>query len=87
MQLHLSLCEVDLAWAEMELMSSGQLVSVCAGHPGLVCQGGTTLTPLAQLMRQYMTLTLLDVLVEMLDLGSLSLDSLILLLKVHTKQV
>ncbi|XP_005110367.1 uncharacterized protein LOC101856989 [Aplysia californica] len=80
-QLHLSLCEVDLACAELTSIPRAELVSVCASNPSLVHCNLEAFTPLAQLMRQHLAPVLLDILVDMLDRCLMSLDSLIILLK------
>ncbi|RUS87900.1 hypothetical protein EGW08_004316 [Elysia chlorotica] len=80
-QLNLQLCEVDAACQELRTIQPSGLVDVCATHPALLHDNLSSFTDLAQLMRRHLASTLLDALVEMVDKGSMSLDSLLLLLK------
>ncbi|GFS07189.1 hermansky-Pudlak syndrome 3 protein [Elysia marginata] len=80
-QLNLQLCEVESACQELRSIQPAGLVDVCATHPALLHDNLSSFTALAQLMRQHLASTLLDSLVEMVDRGSMSLDSLLLLLK------
>ncbi|KAK3803563.1 hypothetical protein RRG08_023282 [Elysia crispata] len=80
-QLNLQLCEVESACEELRSIQPPGLVDVCATHPALLHDNLSSFTALAQLMRQHLSSTLLDSLVEMVDQGSMSLDSLLLLLK------
>ncbi|GFN90377.1 hermansky-Pudlak syndrome 3 protein homolog [Plakobranchus ocellatus] len=80
-QLNLQLCEVESACQELRSIQPSGLVDVCATHPALLHDGLSSFTALAQLMRQHLSSTLLESLVEMVDRGSMSLESLLVLLK------
>ncbi|CAL1547574.1 unnamed protein product [Lymnaea stagnalis] len=79
-QLHLSSCEVDHACSLLTSIHKPSLVDICSSHPSLIRENLSTFTSLAQMMRQHMSHTLLEILVEMLDRCVMSLDSLLILL-------
>lgn len=81
-QLQLMICEVEDACSQLNTINKSSLVDVCSSHPVLIHNDLSSFTPLAQLMRQHMSDTLLEILVEMLDRCVMSFDSLLILLRV-----
>ncbi|KAH9513583.1 hypothetical protein Btru_033421 [Bulinus truncatus] len=79
-QMQLALCDVEHACSQLMSMHKQSLIDICSSHLDLICENMITFTPLAQLMRQHMANTLLEVLVEMLNKCVISLDSLLSLL-------
>ncbi|KAK0061307.1 Hermansky-Pudlak syndrome 3 protein [Biomphalaria pfeifferi] len=85
-QLQLELCDVESACSQLRSIHKPSLIEICSSHLSLMCEDMSTFSPLAQLMRQHMASTLLEILVEMLDKCAISLDSLLSLVNSQSEQ-